>query len=65
MVEQGLRTGSCGLKHECHNAEEVDVGIVHSEFHKDGLGVHINPRVVIEVPKNSAEEWIINSVGKL
>lgn len=55
-IEHGLHTGSSGLKHEGYDAEEVDVSIVHSEFHKDCLGVHINPCVVIEILKNSTEE---------
>lgn len=56
-VEHGLRACSSGLKHEGYDAEEVDVSVVHSEFHKDCLGVHVNPCVVIEILKNSTEEY--------
>lgn len=53
MAEHRLLTDGCGLKHECNDAEEVDVGIVYSELHKDCLGVHIKPGVVIEVLKDA------------
>lgn len=45
----------CGLQYECDNAEEVDVCVVHSELHEDGLGVCIKPGVVIKVLQGSKE----------
>lgn len=48
---QRLLTYGCGLQHERDNAEEVDVGVVHSELNKDALGVRVKPRAVIKVLK--------------
>lgn len=60
-------TNSCGLKHECNNAEEVDVGIVNGELHKDCLSVHIKPGVVIKVPKDSTRRktWLNYMINTL
>ena len=49
----GLLTYGRGFQHECYNAEKVDVCVVHSELNEDGLGVHIEPGVVIKILKNS------------
>lgn len=52
-AEHGLPTYPCGLQHQRDNAEEIDVGIVHSELNKDSLGVDVKPGVVIKVPEDS------------
>lgn len=54
----GLLTCCCGLQHECDHAEEVDIGIVHSELNKDCLGVHVKPGVLIKILKGSTEAMI-------
>lgn len=54
----GLLTCCCGLQHECDDAEEVDIGIVHSELKKDCLGVHVKPGVLIKVLKGSTAATI-------
>lgn len=53
VAENGSFTYGCGLQHECNNAEEVDIGIVHSELNKYRLGVGVKPGVVIKVLKRS------------
>lgn len=60
IAEHGLLTNGCCLKHESNNAEKVDVGIVHSELHKDCLGVHIKPGVFIKVLKDSTKSKTLN-----
>lgn len=55
VAGHGPLTDGGGLQHERDNAEEVDVGIVNSELHKDGLGVHVKPGVVIKVLEGSTK----------
>ena len=54
---QSLTYGS-GLQHESGNAEEVDIGIIHSEFYEDCPGVHVNPGAVKQVLNGSVETRI-------
>lgn len=51
VAEHKPLTYGCGLHHECDNAEEVDIGVVHSELNKDRLSVHIKPGGIIKVLK--------------
>lgn len=51
-MKHRLLTDGCGLKHERNNTEEVDIGVVHRELHKDCLGVCIKPGAVIKVLKD-------------
>lgn len=53
----GLTCG-CGLQYEGDNAKKVDICIIHSELHKECLGVHIKPGVIIKVLEDSISTWI-------
>lgn len=52
-----MRTYGRCLQHECDNAKEVYVCIVHGELDKDCSGVHVKPCVVIKVLKDSIGAW--------
>ena len=55
VAKHWILTYGCGLQHECDNAKEVDVGIIHSELNKDSLGIRIKPGAVIKVLKGPTE----------
>lgn len=59
-------TQATGLQCECDTAEQINVGVVDSEFHKHCSGQGVQPAVVKEVLENPAEEetaWASSVLG--
>lgn len=48
-----MPTQSAGLQGQSDDAEQVDIGVVDSEFHKHSSGQAIQPGVVKEILENS------------